>query len=72
MEWRDGNHGKILPFPQKSIEKDVPVYHYFCLSRAVPDIKTGENRQNFSLSFRKVPKYLSTAIFTFRGQADSQ
>ena len=35
---RVGNHGKILVFLRKSVEKNLPVRHYFCLSSTVPDI----------------------------------
>ncbi len=34
---RGGNYGKVLPFPWKSIEKNLPVHHYFCLSTTRPD-----------------------------------
>ena len=36
--------------------ENLPVNHYFCLSPTVTDRSTGENRQNFSLSFGKVPE----------------
>ncbi len=47
---------KDSAFPTEKYRINLPVYHYFCLSPTMPDIKTSENRQNFSLSFGKVPK----------------
>ncbi len=36
--------------------KNLPVQHYFCLYRTVPEVRTNENGQNVRISAGKVPK----------------
>ena len=50
---------KKFAFPAEKYRKNLFVRHYFYLSATVPDITTSGNRQNFSLSFGKVPEILN-------------